>query len=89
MAAGTCAKHLARRISTIKSCRWRRSDMPHILHAVAASVAERRQILLGRHLSIVVLPDAVGRVRCIGSGQSLAPVASVVTTLRSVFEGRI
>jgi hypothetical protein len=32
----------------------------NVLNAVATRVAERRQILLVAHLSIVVLPDTVG-----------------------------
>ena len=89
MATRTGAKDLARTVRAVEASRMCRSDVANILHAIATCVAERRQILLVAHLSVVILPDTVGRVRRIGSSQALAPVAGIVAALWSVFEGRI
>ena len=58
--ARTGTKDLARAVRAVQAGRRRRSDVANVLNAVATRVAERRQILLVAHLSIVVLPDTVG-----------------------------
>lgn len=89
VAARTGTKDLARTVRAVETGRRCRSDMANILNAIATCVAERRQILLVAHLSVVILPDTVGRVRRISSSQALAPIAGIVAALWSVFEGRI